>query len=445
MLRILGAERALFFLLDEAGEPVQFAGRSADGELARTTAYGATLVRRVAEGGQALVLTGTEQGAALGSRSAVAHGLRSILVAPVQFKGRMLGVMYLDSRLARGIFTDDDVDVLTAIASHVAVSLETAKAAQLNLAVQAAQQQQAFAEMLRASLAELSAIHDPAQLLRQLFGTLAAQLGATAGFLVGEVVLETAGTADPAMLGSALPVPVEGAAPALLASTDLAGLLDGAPAVLAVPLHHRDGRAAVAVLGGPAFDDSAQQVAAALAVQGMSAYDNARLFSRVQELATTDELTGQHNRRHFYAIAGALVRAAGRGKRDLAAAMIDIDKFKNINDTYGHGVGDDVIRIVAARVRASIRHSDVLGRYGGEEFAVVLPDHGGHAPELAERMRESVADEPIITGAGPIRVTISVGLTQLDAADGGLDQLLARADHALYRAKEGGRNRVVIS
>jgi diguanylate cyclase (GGDEF)-like protein len=449
MLRILGAERALFFLLDDAGEPVRFAGRSADGgELAETTAYGTTLVRRVAEDGVALVLTGTEQGAALGSRSAVAHGLRSILVAPVQFKGRILGVMYLDSRLARGIFTDDDVEVLTAIASHVAVSLETAQAAQLHLAVRAAQQQQAFAEMLRASLAELSAIHDPAQLLRQLFGTLAAQLGATAGFLVGEdgaVVLETAGTADPAMLGRSLPVVVPGAAPELLASADLTALLDGAPAVLAVPLRHRDGRAAVALLGGPAFDESARQVAAALAVQGMSAYDNARLFSRVQELATTDELTGQHNRRHFYAIAGALVRAAARGRRDLAAAMIDIDKFKNINDTYGHGVGDDVIRIVAARVRASVRRSDVLGRYGGEEFAVVLPDHGGQAPELAERMRQSVADEPVITGAGPIRVTISVGLTQLDAADAGLDQLLARADHALYRAKEGGRNQVVIS
>ncbi|MGX6606614.1 diguanylate cyclase [Micromonosporaceae bacterium Da 78-11] len=449
MLRILGAERALFFLLDDAGEPAHFAGRSADGgDLEQSNAYGSTLVRRVAEGGEAIVLTGTEQGAALGSRSAVVHGLRSILVAPVQFKGRTLGVVYLDSRLARGIFTDDDVDVLTAIASHVAVSLETARAAQLHLAVQTAQQQQAFAEMLRASLAELSAIHDPAQLLRQLFGTLHTQLNATAGYLIsadGAVVMESAGQADPAALGASLPVDADGTAPDLILSAQAAALLDSAPAVLAVPLTHRDGRAAIALLGGPAFDETARQVAAALATQGMSAYDNARLFSRVQELATTDELTGQHNRRHFYAIAGALVQAAARGRRDLAAAMIDIDKFKNINDTYGHGVGDEVIRTVAARVRASVRQSDVLGRYGGEEFAVVLPDHGGNAPELAERMRQVVADEPVPTQAGPVRVTISVGLTRLDAEDAGLDQLLARADHALYRAKEGGRNQVVVS
>jgi diguanylate cyclase (GGDEF)-like protein len=125
--------------------------------------------------------------------------------------------------------------------------------------------------------------------------------------------------------------------------------------------------------------------------------------------------------------------------------MLDIDKFKNINDTYGHGVGDEVIRAVATRVRASIRHSDVLGRYGGEEFAVVLPDHEGQAADLAERMRRAVADEPIPTQAGPIGVTISVGLAHLDPADAALDQLLARADHALYGAKEGGRNRVVVS
>jgi diguanylate cyclase (GGDEF)-like protein len=448
MLRILGAERALFFLLDDAGEPVQYAGRGAGGDdLEETTGYGATLVRRVAESGEALVLTGTEEGAALGSRSAVVHGLRSILVAPVQFKGTTVGVVYLDSRLARGIFTGDDVEVLTAVVGHVAVSLETARAAQLHLAVRAAQQQQAFAEMLRASLAELSSLHDPAELLRQLFGTLFTQVGAVAGCLVGDDcdVLEIAGKASAAALGSRIDLDLGDLSMPMVSDVpaEIADALGGAAIMLAVPLTHRAGRAGIALLGGTGFDDSARQVAAALATQGMSAYDNARLFSRVQELATTDELTGQHNRRHFYAIAGALVQAAGRTGRELAAAMLDIDKFKNINDTYGHGVGDEVIRTVAARVRAAVRHSDVLGRYGGEEFAVVLPDHEGDAPELAERMRAAVAAEPIATVAGPIPVTISVGLTALAPGDGSLDQVLARADHALYRAKAGGRNQVV--
>src|SRR4029453_14852326 len=98
-----------------------YAGRGAGGEdLSETTAYGTTLVHRVASSGEALVLTGTEQGAALGSKSAVVHGLRSIMVVPVQFKGTTLGVVYLDSRMARGIFTDDDVEVLIGVTSHVA-------------------------------------------------------------------------------------------------------------------------------------------------------------------------------------------------------------------------------------------------------------------------------------------------------------------------------------
>ncbi|MFC3744683.1 diguanylate cyclase [Paractinoplanes deccanensis] len=422
LLRILGAERALFFLLDDAGEPVPYAGCA-------ETPYASTLVRRVAASGEALVLSGTDEGAAHGSRSAVQHGLRSILVVPVRFKGTTLGVIYMDSRMARGVFTSDDIDVLTAVSSHLAVSLETARSAQLHLAVQTARRQQAFAETLRASLSELSSIHDPGLLLRRLFTTLHTQTGATASHLIveGEVIA----VAPPSHPVSPLGVP----------DISETSLLPGGE--LAVPLQCRTGRAGVVLLSGAAFDDSAVQLASALATQGMTAYDNAWLFSRVQELATTDELTGQHNRRHFHALAGTLVDVATRSAHPLAAAMLDIDKFKAINDTYGHAVGDEVIRAVASRVHDSIRVSDVLGRYGGEEFAVVLPDHAD-APGLAERMRRAVADTPVPTAAGPIPVTISVGLAQLAAGES-LDQILARADHALYRAKDAGRNRVALS
>ncbi|MEV4348493.1 diguanylate cyclase, partial [Actinoplanes sp. NPDC049596] len=541
LLRILGAERALFFLLDDRGEPMLYAGDV-------TSPYASTLVRQVAGDGVPLVTSGTEQGAALGSQSAVEHGLRSILVVPVRFKGTTLGVIYMDSRMARGVFTTDDIEVLTAVSSHLAVSLETARSAQLHLAVQTARRQQAFAETLRASLAELSGIHDPALLLRQLFATLHAQTGATSSHLLvaGEVIdvagsatwpshtpaatpaspaspASIAGPGSPAIPASAPASPATAAsapgspatasaasAPGSPASAASAASAPGSPAsaasaagspasaasaagssasaasaagssasaafapgspgsafpataaaldvaavpdiseisvlpsgVLAVPLECRSGRAGVVLLGGATFDESAVQLASALATQGMTAYDNAWLFSRVQELATTDELTGQHNRRHFYALAGTLVKAACRADHPLAAAMIDIDKFKTINDTYGHGVGDEVIRTVASRVRDSIRAADVLGRYGGEEFAVVLPDHAD-APGVAERMRRAVADTPVPTPAGPIEVTISVGLTQLTSGES-LDQLLARADHALYQAKDTGRNRVVVS
>ncbi|WP_412741700.1 diguanylate cyclase [Krasilnikovia sp. MM14-A1004] len=457
-LRILGAERALMFLVDDAGRVRPFVGRDAAGaDLDAVTDYGSSLVHRVADTGEALVVTGTEHGASLGSESVVAHGLRSIMVAPVQIKGRLIGIVYLDSRMARGIFTEDDVEVLTAITSHVAVSLETARAAQLDLAVRTARQQQELAETLRASLAELTTILDPAQLLHQLFVTLHTQLGAeTAALLRGDdqlTVTHLTGPApglvghqvdlrtDPAWTrlptGESVTVLRDGKAPAAVAE-----LLGAHAATLVVPLVNRDGRVGVVLLAGPSFDDTARNVAATLTGQGMTAYHNAQLFTRVQELATTDELTGVHNRRHFFSLAAALFGVARRSGHGLSAAMLDIDNFKRINDTYGHGVGDDVIREVAHRIASALRESDILGRYGGEEFAVFLPGADLDIAPL-ERIRLAVAAEPVATRDGPVTVTISIGLAALGTHDDGLDQLLARADHALYQAKTGGRNKVV--
>ncbi|MEV6598187.1 diguanylate cyclase [Actinoplanes sp. NPDC051346] len=453
-LRILGGERALLFMRDEdTGRLRRFAGRDAEGaDLDTVTDYGSTLIHRVQDTGEAVVVTGTDQGAALGSRSVVAHGLRSIIVAPVLLGGRLTGVVYLDSRLARGVFTEDDVEVLTAIVSHVAVALETARAAQLDVAVRTARHQQELAELLRTSLAELNSLHQPRQVLDRLFTTLAENAAATGGMLLLPdpldgilTVADVYGDTDADHLGGrhegfdVADAPEAGRVPA-----PLSGVLNPTDAALVVPLVARDRLAGVVILTAAAFDDSQRDVSAALASQGVSAYDNAQLFSQVQELAITDGLTGIANRRHFHDLAGSLVEVARRGKRQLAAVMLDIDHFKHVNDAYGHGAGDDVITEVVRRVAAGIRSSDVLGRYGGEEFAVVLPDHAGADLEVVERMRAAVEATPVRTRVGPVAVTISVGLARLTAADDGLDALLARADHALYRAKEGGRNRVAL-
>ena len=153
-------------------------------------------------------------------------------------------------------------------------------------------------------------------------------------------------------------------------------------------------------------------------------------------------LTGVPNRRRFFELADREFAQAKRHSRPFVAMMLDIDHFKRVNDTLGHPTGDDVIRAVAGRLADGMRRTDVLGRYGGEEFAVVLPDADpvyGH--ELAERLRRAICEEPIETRTGPLEVSVSVGLSCWTAGDPDLGSVLARADEALYRAKRDGRNR----
>jgi eukaryotic-like serine/threonine-protein kinase len=237
--------------------------------------------------------------------------------------------------------------------------------------------------------------------------------------------------------------PVAGARVAIPRS--VAERLPGAREWLVLPLRSRTSTIGALILGSTGTDGLAEQVevAAALVEQGLTAYDNASLFSRVQNMAAVDELTGIANRRRFLEMAERDVDAAARHGRPLAAMMIDIDHFKSINDTYGHPTGDDVIRTVAGRLAAQARRTDLLGRYGGEEFVLLLPDTATRTcRDLAERLRAGVADVQVQTRSGPLTVTVSVGIAARLPADPDLTALLSRADEALYEAKKGGRNRV---
>jgi diguanylate cyclase (GGDEF)-like protein len=169
---------------------------------------------------------------------------------------------------------------------------------------------------------------------------------------------------------------------------------------------------------------------------------NSELYEETKYLATVDDLTLCLNRRYLFELGERELKRHRRLKHSLCALMFDLDHFKSINDTYGHAVGDEVLRVLAERAALQTREIDILGRYGGEEFALLLPETQLHeALEIAERLRLT-ALEPIHVSGLELCVSISVGVAEA-REDVSLSHLLQRADAALYQAKRSGRNRVV--
>ncbi len=170
-----------------------------------------------------------------------------------------------------------------------------------------------------------------------------------------------------------------------------------------------------------------------------------RLEETLARLATTDHLTGLSNRRHFLE---QMVIALARHRRHghpTALLMVDLDHFKRINDGHGHASGDAVLRQFAATTQRVVRNIDSVGRLGGEEFAILLPDTDlDGALDLAQRLRGEVARTPVVVDGGEIRYTLSGGITLFCAEDRDTDAILARADRALYRAKQAGRDRIEV-
>jgi diguanylate cyclase (GGDEF)-like protein/PAS domain S-box-containing protein len=171
-----------------------------------------------------------------------------------------------------------------------------------------------------------------------------------------------------------------------------------------------------------------------------------RQAQQLEALALTDSLTGLGTRRHFLAEAEREIGRARRG-RPLSLLVFDVDRFKAINDTHGHPVGDRVLAELARGVRAMLREVDVAGRLGGEEFAVLLPDADeAMAAGIAERLRGVIAGIAVpLAGGGTLRFTASIGVARLEPSDPDFATLLARADQAMYRAKRAGRNRVELA
>ncbi len=213
---------------------------------------------------------------------------------------------------------------------------------------------------------------------------------------------------------------------------------------LGVPFKSRGELKGMIIIGSRepgAFGEEQVSLASIIVDESSVAMDNARLFTQVQKMAVTDSLTGLVNRRHFYELSDKELKRSIRYHHNLSVIMVDIDYFKRVNDTYGHPVGDAVLIEVAACFVRNVRETDIVGRYGGEEFVILLPEtEPASAQSLAERLRSQVENLQVPSRKGHVRITVSLGIASKNTQEVSLEELLDQSDKALYKAKNDGRN-----
>ncbi|MBG7610492.1 MAG: diguanylate cyclase [Anaerolineae bacterium] len=229
---------------------------------------------------------------------------------------------------------------------------------------------------------------------------------------------------------------------------------------MGVPLLIRDriiGLLALDSKNSGQFTESHARLANAFASQVAIALENARLYEETHKLAITDTLTESFTRHHFLTLSDREYQRAYRYQRPLSLIMMDLDNFKMINDTYGHPVGDRVLKKITKLCKDNLRESDIIGRYGGEEFTILLPETPGGAQHIefddealpsaltvSERLRYAIETTPINTPDQEINITVSIGIAELSEHSENITTLIQQADDALYQAKRGGRNQVVV-
>lgn len=199
------------------------------------------------------------------------------------------------------------------------------------------------------------------------------------------------------------------------------------------------------VFSDQAFIENDLKMLELFSAHAAAALRNARLHQQLSQMAVTDSLTGIYNRRYFFEIAEKEFRESLRYKRPLSVVIFDLDHFKKVNDTFGHARGDEILRAVVHRCAENVRQPDTIGRYGGEEFVILLPETDGQQGfTLIERLRQTLASTPVETDTTPALVTASFGIATLSPGVNDLLTLLNRADIALYHAKQSGRNRCLL-
>lgn len=241
--------------------------------------------------------------------------------------------------------------------------------------------------------------------------------------------------------------------PQLIRDTHETGSPEGEPeemrgvrSMIIAPLMYGDnvlGTLSLSAAKPDAFTEANLRLLVTFAATTTAALQNALLHAEIKQLAVTDPLTGPYNRRAFFDLGQREIERYQRFNHPLTVVMLDMDNLKTINDTYGHSTGDDILRGLADRCRSNIRETDIFGRYGGDEFTILLPDTDLTAAVLiAERIREAISGSPWVIGQDLVTVSASMGVAAAKKHHRTLKDLLADADRALYKAKANGRNRV---
>jgi diguanylate cyclase (GGDEF)-like protein/PAS domain S-box-containing protein len=388
------------------------------------------------------------------------HGVKSIVLVPIVARGRLIGQASIWESRRRRTFSTAEKRLAKALAQHGAGVMENARLySDIRRRVNEL-------DALRATLTDLSSELELPRLLNAIIERAASLLGATGGDL---------GIYDPAIGKLRIVVSYN-------MGRDYTGVLmalgEGAMGIVSErlepliirhyqkwegrSLQYKDGPwhavvAAPMLIGGKLvgaigmvdsdptrnFTPSDQHLLTLFTQQAAIAIENARLFFEVQQLAITDPLTGLYNRRHLFQLGLKEFNRAKRFNRPLSAVMLDLDNFKSVNDTYGHTLGDQILVGLANLLKNNTRDIDILARYGGDEFVIILPETDEPSALITtERLRSNIQNTPIPFKSGKANLSISAGVAAITPETISFDSLLLGADHALYEAKQTGRNRV---